>query len=302
MKALIGSITFGAVVALTAGCEGGWQAGGSAQNWNESSGEVNFTGRYKPLPNKYLVSDYSSYIPLGTAGGVAFTQSGGSIIPGQAAYAGIVDHQPVVPGTFTLKALAPKTVTGVAVNLKDDGKGVLTGTGGTGTIDVNTGAWTLLLNAANTPPDLTRDLAVGYSATEPTGPGGTVIVYTFDVQSLGNTLEIRDNNGSVYKGALGAYATLGTAPAATNSLSGQGGQTVVAQFEAKGVSAAGMNVEMTGNFQAQLIVQTISTGTNGVQAQTWSRAIHGTWVETGGKTGDIDGAADPIVMQGAAAQ
>lgn len=292
MKALISSITFGFVLALTAGCEGGWQFGGSSQSWNSSEGWVDFSGRYQPsIAGRWLVSDYSSSSSATSAvNEVMFTST-----PGQLNYAGAVNVNGAVPaqivgqvgdqGTFTVSA---------AGNI---GAGTIAGI--SGTINLSSGAFGITIPAAYS-TNIT--FSIVYAKVGSSAPGGSGIAITaFEVTQEGNTLRIIDNNGSVYTGNLGAYTTLGSVGVGdtTNGLVGAGGQTATVQYDVHGVSAAGMNVEMAGNLLAQ-VSQSVSivggTATNIVLVQqTWNRYIRGTWIEQGGKSGNIDGQADPIV-------
>jgi hypothetical protein len=154
-------------------------------------------------------------------------------------------------------------------------------------------------------------MVANFRTVNTSSAGGTgVNITAFEVTQAGNTLRIMDNNGSVYEGNLGAYTTLGSTPVGdtTNGMHGTGGQTATVQYEVNGVSAAGMNVQMVGNLLAQ-VSQSVNIigptpppidggGTNIVVIQqTWNRFIRGTWLEQGGKTGNIDGQADPIVTQ-----
>jgi len=290
MKALIGSITFGFVLALTAGCEGGWQFGGSSQSWNSSEGWVDFSGRYRPsIAGGWLVSDYTS------VGGTNSTVSQTLFVSeaGKTFYTGAADLRGLVntsisgfvgdSGTFSVSAA-----------------GVVAG-GANGNINLTTGAYSISIPAGS-PGGVSYYIV--YAQAGSTSAGGTgVNINAFIISQAGNTIQITDNTGHVYEGNLGAYTTLGSTPTGdtTNGLAGAGGQTATVQYEAHGVSATGMNVEMSGNFLAQ-VSQSVSiiggAATNIVVIQqTWNRFIRGTWIEQGGKTGNIDGQADPIVTQ-----
>ena len=71
-------------------------------------------------------------------------------------FSGTLLHVPVVESSVTFSA----TVSGTLVNdIVDDGLGVLTGTGATGTINYATGAWTLDFTTA---PDINSDILAAY--------------------------------------------------------------------------------------------------------------------------------------------
>jgi len=291
MKALIGGITFGIVLALTSGCENGWSFGGSSQSWNSSQGWVDFSGRYQPsIAGRFLVSDYTSLRP----GTNSVVETVATTVAGQTLYSGTLNQIPVLAGSLYL------TVGSIA--LGHDAGGNITGTGiASGSIDYNGGNWSVTLSAA---PPAGIDMVANFRTVNTSSAGGTgVNITAFEVTQQGNTLRIMDNNGSVYEGNLGAYTTLGSTPVGdtTNGIHGAGGQTATVQYELNGVSAAGMNVQLVGNLLAQVsqsvsIIGGFTTNIVVIQ-QTWNRYIRGTWLEQGGKTGNIDGQADPIVTQ-----
>ncbi|MCX7009429.1 MAG: hypothetical protein NTY53_19670 [Kiritimatiellaeota bacterium] len=263
MKALIGSLTFGLVVILTAGCEGGWQFGGSSQSWNSSEGWVDFSGRYlASAAHNWIVSDYSNVAGTNsTVSQTLFVSEAGKTF-----YTGTIDVGGIIPASIS-------GFVGDSGTFAVSAAGVVSG-GLSGNINLTTGAFALTLAA----PSSGVSYFIIYAASGGTSPGGTgVTISALNIAQEGNTLQISDNNGSVYQGNLGAYTTLGSTPTGdtTNGLAGAGGQTATVQYEAHGVSAAGMNVEMTGNFLAQ-VSQSVSiiggTATNIVVIQqTWNR-------------------------------
>lgn len=76
MKAFVGVVAFGAMMAVLAGCEGGWQAGTSADNYNSGpNGAVSFAGLYSPAAgNTYIVSSFSTTNATNSPGGTAVTE------------------------------------------------------------------------------------------------------------------------------------------------------------------------------------------------------------------------------------
>lgn len=67
------------------------------------------------------------------------------------------------------------------------------------------------------------------------------------------------------------------------------GDSVVAQFSAEGVSAANYKVTIAGTFQGVVGGAAGATYLN-------NRKMYGTWIEEGGRTGDVNGEASPIVV------
>jgi hypothetical protein len=133
--------------------------------------------------------------------------------------------------------------------------------------------------------------------TPPTSgtPGSSKVkIYAFNVSQEGNKLRIVDNNGSTYEGSFGSVRTTGGVDQDSTFPTYSNGEQVMGQFEASGRSAANVNVKMVGTFQAVIAGVTTSAdgGTTGMQLS--DRRILGTWIESKGKTGDINGQAAPV--------
>ncbi len=262
MKALIGSITFGIVLVLTAGCEGGWQFGGSASQINESGNWMDISGTYvPPNPSSFLVSDYSAYSGVTTASETLFVSQAGVTF-----YSGSVDVLNIDKnningfigdiGTFSISSAG---VVGGAC---------------AGSLNLTTGAFGITIAA----PTTNVEYRIVFSRNGNTsGAGGTGTISTFSVSQSGNAIRIMDNNGAVYSGQI--------ALTETNSVGGSNTVSMSAtyQYDATGVSQAGMNVELVGNF----LVNGGSVGTNGNILI--GNYMTGTWLEQGGKTGHILG-------------
>jgi hypothetical protein len=274
MKALIGSLTFGVVLAITAGCEGGWQFGGSASQINESGNWMDVSGTYIPLDkSSYLVSDYSNFLPtnssLAMMSEVLFTT-----VTNTLNYSGSLSHPPIAIGGLSVQLGGAPLVTVTVAN-----RFATLGGGVTGGINLDNGAYTITVPVAYT---TNQPLTVVYQATSaPTSvnPGGSSgIISTFSVSQSGNAIRIMDNNGSVYTGQIALTET--NTPLSSNTNVAPTAATY--QYDATGVSAAGMNVELVGNF---LVSGNVTAGTN----VTFGTIITGTWLEQGGKTGHISG-------------
>lgn len=287
------------------GCE--WGGSGDENSWNDSASVANFNGTYKG-DGSYLVSDYTV---TSSGGGAVSTpvnnESAGSAAIGQATFSGGVSHVPVTPGSVTL------TLSGDLGSFTDDGSGRLSGqyhtrTGdsflynATGTINYNNGQWTLTL-ASGAPLGQDSSFSISYSYTtggSESGGTGTpgssgVSIYSFNVQQTGNKISIVDNNGSVYSGSLGDVKTTGNLGDGSSGATLVNGDQVMAPFSAAGKSKSGMHVNLVGTFQGTVSGVTSVSKASGstVQISTSfalsSRVINGTWIEDGGKTGDIKG-------------
>ena len=277
MKALVGVVTFGAILSVLTGCEGNWQVGSSAANYNTSGKWADVSGTYVGLPGSYLVSNYTiGSTTNSTSTSNTVNETIGTTTAGQTLYSGTLSSPPLAADSFAI------AISGVAAG-HDDGAGAITGSGITdGGIDYNTGAWNLSLSAA--PPDgatITASyihIASSASSSGTNGPGGSSTIYTFTVQQSGNAVSFTDNNGSIYKGNIGMTST---------NIPGGGTNTTAISatysYDVSGVSAAGYNVEMVGTF----LVNGVSVGTNGTTVT--GTEISGTWLEQHGKTGRILG-------------
>lgn len=128
----------------------------------------------------------------------------------------------------------------------------------------------------------------------PGSSGGAI--YSLIVVQQGQNLTITDNNGGTYKGRIGTLrSSSGATPENSNSTDNGGkvlpknGDTIVATFNCKGTSAAGMSVTITGTLSG-----TVSSRSSVDPGIFINRQMQGTWIEAGGKTGDINGTTDSI--------
>ncbi len=102
------------------------------------------------------------------------------------------------------------------------------------------------------------------------------------VSQRGQRLKIRDNAGGSFTGTISDLRSSMGKQATTNLVVGD---VVVATFSASGKSGAGYNTTLTGTFQGEITAGPAFT----------KRTITGTWIEQGGRTASIYGAAEPIV-------
>jgi hypothetical protein len=290
-----------AAAVLMTGCE--WSTSSEYnESWNDSYNWVNFSGTYRHAGNGMLVTDYT-IVPgtpeqaategwtNSTSSTASYTESGGVLAGGVLAASGSTRHLPVVPRSFFLTI-------GSDVVLWDNGEGALEGGDASGSVSYDGGNWAFKLKDSQWSEDA-RSITVQYACTttQTTSQAGTAAVpatgattnsgasgkaiYLFVVRQQGQNLTVTDNNGATYSGRiLGLRSASGMA--STNTLPVDG-DTVVASFSVKGTSAAGKAVTITGTFQ----------GTVSARAFT-GRTMEGTWVEAGGKTGNISGTTGDI--------
>lgn len=284
-----------AVIGLT-GCE--WGGGGDDNSWNDSSSIANFSGSYRGSGSGgYLVSQYSTS-SSSTPGGTT-TYSGESIGTGDGSsttYGGTLLHPPVVRGSLSIMAAG-------GYSFSDAGDGTLNGSvsGTSGTISYESGGWSIDLAggfiANGSAITASYTLTNSGSSSSGSSQGSTDPIYAFNVQQSGNKVKIIDNNGKVYEGSMGEMRSTGNLGANSSGVGLVNGDQLMASFSAAGRSAAGMHVNITGTFQGTVSGVTTVTeksGTATITKNSFSlsdRAILGTWIEDGGKTGDINGSA-----------
>ena len=168
--------------------------------------------------------------------------------------------------------------------------GSAAGSAGTGTVSYEGGTWSFTLKDTQA-KTYGRSIMVSYaylvsnggsSSGAKSGSSGKAI-YSFVVVQQGEKLTITDNNGAAYKGRIGELRST-SGVTSTNSLP-RDGDVIVATFSSSGTSAAGKQVTITGTFQGN-VASSVFTG----------RTMQGTWIEAGGKTGDINGTTTSVAI------
>ncbi len=266
------------------GCE--WESPGDDSYWSDRYNWVNFSGVYKNPNGGSVVTDYTVVAP-GTNSGIVVSVGPVTVATGNGgnAYSGTLLPN-VVPGSVQ--------ITAAGVTFTDDGNGSLVPSSGlttmNGSISYNSGAWNIFLGGVTVPNG--SPIRARYSVYQSSGTSGTTggnpkkgttktTIYSLTVFQEGNLVRVVDSDGKEYTGKMGslrsASGEMGSEPRA--------GDTVIAQYSVKGVSRAGLNVEMTGTFQGTII----AGGANRyVMVQ---RTMQGQWIEKNGKVGDIVGRA-----------
>ncbi len=314
--ALIGMCAAVAALGLM-GCE--WDTGSDAENWSSSYDWVNFSGVYRGASGGLLVTDYTTTpaIPGSTNVVTISNDSQGSFALGQTSFSGTLDHGNVVPGSVVITLYSNG---GEALrSFSDDGNGVLGAS--EGTIQYVSGSWTIELSILSPVGTAGRIVAAYSYYVSNSGSAGSgaesgatrVSIYSFNIEHQGQHLTITDNNGSVYSGrikkmqsASGYQNTDITQVGADEERNDRAakytyqesslpadGDTVVATFECTGISKAGMRVRIVGTLQGT-VAASVFTG----------RVLNGTWIEIGGKTGNIyaQTTSVPVVNVGAGAE
>ncbi len=310
------------------GCE--WQGGGEGNSWNDRYNFVNFSGSYRGAGGGgLLVSQYTGTVVTDTGDGGGGTSGsyvtvngesdGSRTVPAngvQRLFTGSTNGKPVKPGSLTIAF-------GGDGNgfFSDDGSGHLEGSillegvaqvaAVEGTIEYDTGVWSILLVPPGIPSSgstLTVSVTLSYlyestgtssgsSGSGSSGPasGATkVTIYVFNVAQEGNKLQIVDNNGSTYQGSFGSIRSTGGSDQDSTYATYSNGDQIMGQFEAKGRSAANIDVKMVGTFQATIAGAVTADDGTTTSMQLSDRRIMGTWIESNGKTGDINGQAAPV--------
>ncbi len=150
-------------------------------------------------------------------------------------------------------------------------------------------SWNERWNAINFSGQYFGDFEGGLLVADVSDPGETgsvgsgvtgPAVISFTVHQEGERIEIIDNNGGRYTGNMGSLRR-------TDGQSIGEGETghIIGQFGVSGVSAAGMEVEITGSFEGLRVDNTLT-----------DRIINGTWIESGGRTGTLFGSATGAVV------
>lgn len=288
--ALVG-VCVAAVAVGIVGCD--WDTGSDATSWSSSYNWVNFSGVYRSAAGGLLVTDYTTTpsTPGSTNTLTVKDESQGSFVVGQQAFSGKLKNGNVSPGSLVISLYNSSGT--VIRSFSDNGNGVL-GSASEGTIEYVSGAWTITLGQLVPAQSAGVVLAsysylVSNSGSAGTGarPGSTGSIYSFTVLQQGQHLTFTDNNGATYAGYIGEMRTA----SGTERSDEEGkfmptdGDTMIATFECTGVSAALMQIKIVGTLQGT-VASGVFTG----------RTLNGTWIEQGGKTGDINGQTTSVAI------
>ncbi len=309
---LLFTVAVAAVGVFTTGCE--WESSGSEGTWSDSMSWVNFSGLYRsgsgsrPLVSNFALSSGGTG-DTSTDDGVSeyrVPSQDGPVKPAlQTVYEDVITFSNVgligwrlKPGSVAITLNG--TGAGAVGEFTDNGAGVLSGTynlvpvgssySGTGTIDYDTGAWTLTLQGD---APFLEEAQIRYSyvyQNDPNASGAGAAdgedpptsgdwVYTLQVVQTGNRLSFTDNRGFVWDGLMNSVST------PSGDRTGKTPGDVVGTFEVRGVTDN--RYKITGTFSGSYLVETPTEGGT-TYGQLTGRRIQGIWMEPTGN-GDLYG-------------
>ncbi|HRT06229.1 MAG TPA: hypothetical protein P5204_11080 [Kiritimatiellia bacterium] len=304
--ALIGMV-MAALAAGLVGCE--WSTGEDATSWSSSYNWVNFSGTYRGATGGLLVTDFTTTpsIPGVTNTITVANETQGSFTAGQTSLSGKLRHGNVVPGSVVITLY--NGTGGIIRSFSDNGSGVLGS--GQGNVQYTSGSWNLSLTTdfPTVPGTVRANYSYTVSNSGSTGGGAEsgatrVEIYSFNVTHSGQNLTIVDNNGATFSGKISQIRSTSGAentdiPQVSDDETAHrakstyyeselpaDGDSIIANFEASGISAAYIPVKIVGTLEGT-VAAGVFTG----------RKMNGTWIEAGGKTGDINATTDSVVIQ-----
>jgi hypothetical protein len=277
-------------ILLLSGCE--WSAGtggGSSSGlstWNDRENFVDFSGVYKAADGGVVVrkagagssSTTNTTYSTNNVSGEILGTGNGSVT----AFSGVLAHPTLIRNSLTIVVGGYRFYDSSSSSAGTVALTVTPADGSAGTINYNTGAWTLSFPA---PIANGTQILAAYSYLSTTtevisnqGNHGDPI-YNFVLYQQGNTVQLIDNCNSRYNGYIGnVRATGGTPIDPVNPTTPTAGP-IIAQLYAEGVSQ-GYNVQIVGTLQGTLADGALS-----------SRTLQATFVEEGGYDGNINAAA-----------
>ncbi len=310
---------------LVSGCD--FEETGSDGGWNVSDDLMDVSGTYSGSGvGGILVSDFGGG-PAVTGGGgaggagasmISINDEDGGVIAGtETVVEGEFGYHPgIQPGSVTIVFEGENT----RGTFTDDGAGGLSGVynvgGGVtpkseiGTINYDTGQWTLQMSSPGFVEPMEVSLNYVFNASEAQtvpdtddddGDGGgssgsgSVRIYRFQVAQTGNKITIVDSNGDTYPGTLGSVELQRSGiddDDDDDDITEEISRSV--QFVAEGQSG-GIGVEIVGVFQAAEVVYFNSTTDDEGNVdfneiyRIQSLTISGTWIQDNGVTGSING-------------
>ena len=309
MKKLVGfSVLLMGLAIAFSGCE--WTGTSSGESWNDSFSWVNFSGLYRGAGGA-VVREFGATgsLTTGQVGDgnmvVVNNENQGSAPSGATELNGVLGNRPgIVPGSVTI-SLNPPSPTGSAGSVTDNGSGVLAGTFNlvgvdpsterpmTGTINYDTGAWTLtltspgLLTTANIRASYAYDGSIGIGGGGSTGGGGVDVVggtvNSIQVEQLGNKLTFRTSSGHVLTGQLSVVTLPG------GDQTGRSAGDVSATYEVQG-DIDGQRVKISGTFSGVYVppgdVQFSNPEAPIIYGIMSNRILQGIWMQPNG-TADV---------------
>lgn len=299
------------LVVVAGGCE--WESSGDGGSWSDSYSWINFSGLYRGV-NGPIVGNFTF------AGGDDGTTPG-TVVNGEAQGTGpafqtilsgtLAKHPGITPGSVTI-VMSATVANGSSGSVTDNGSGVLSGSvnlvgpdpttsnPATGTINYDTGAWTLNLTSPGLLTTVSIKASYTYSAVvAETGGSDSDLataggnVNTILVEQVGNKLRFVDSNGNAYEGFLSVVSLAG------GDSTGRSSGTVSATYEVKG-AAGGKSVKITGSFAGAYLSPTDSGSEDedspAIYGQMTDRRLEGIWIQPDG-TADVYGLAPQLTVE-----
>jgi hypothetical protein len=314
MKSVVVGMVACVVLMGVAGCE--WESSSGEHAWSDRFSWANFSGMYRGL-DAPVVAGFS--LAGSSSGGgdtqvVVNNESGGTASGFQTVLTGTLEKRPgIVPGTLTI-VLEQTVASGSSGSVTDDGSGGLSGSvnlvgpdpstaqPATGTINYDTGVWTLTL----TSPGLLTDCNILVSYAYIPGSGGVAEssdsdgspwsgIYSLRIDQTGQHLVLTDGVGGSYSGVITSMSTPG------GDQDGFTSGTIDAPFEVEGTAAGGRPIRISGSLSAVYTAPEEGSGSGVLDVRT----IEGIWFELSGskQTADLRGYAGALttaVLQRAA--
>ncbi len=317
------------------GCE--WDSSSEGNTWNDAYSWVNFSGVYRGV-NGPLIKDFTPGGPITTPTPkpdpdpdpdsegtpiVVNNENGGTAAGFQTIITGALINRPgIVDGSVTI-VFEPTVASGSSGSFTDSG-GVLTGSvnlvgpddstaqPATGTINYDTGSWTLtltspgLLTACDIRANYVYLLEAIQPPTEPEpenpdpnpedGSNPWDDIFTMRIDQLGNQLTFIDSKNGRYAGVLTGVSNTG------GDSSGQTGGQIEALFEVNGNTSDGRPITITGSFTGLYIAPGEDSDTTTGNASSTgflnNRVVQAMWVEQNdGSTAEMLGQAIAISVE-----
>lgn len=255
---------------------------------------VNLSGLYRNPQGGAMVTSYTTSPGDAASTNTVTGEIIGYGISGYTVYSGTFNNKEVGKGTVAISA------GGFVFN--DNGDGTLIGSAETtGTVDYDTGAWSIDLKRMTIPSGTQIIASYQYEVGGTAGkvmPGSTkTTIYSMIALQSGNQVSLTDSDGYAYTGKL--FSVSSTTGEGQSQTAGQ----IIAPFRVYGVSKAKVNVTIDGTFTATYLATESDAAGGGAVGQTMgrpilyllsNRRIDGTWVETNAdgkilKTGNVVG-------------
>ena len=272
-----------AVVCFAVGCE--WEGSGDSDSWNDSYSWANFGGVYRPLSGAtYVVAAFAP--PAGSAGTTqetTFSLGFGNGNEYDVYFSGTLPNTPVVGGSVSVRA--------GSFFVSSDENGTFSGDG-SGSIIHSSGAISVTWTIA--PPSGT-EVIVTYEyyvpgTTENPQAGSSDPIYSLTVNQTGNSLSMLDNNGITYSGTISSMSQGG------GDMTGATSGTIVGNFSVSGSNGSTMSGTLQGTYTSPTDLSGDSSSESNVPqtGRLANRLMTGTYISSGGSTGDLRGQAGTI--------